>query len=234
VKFQELHHWLIPILSVYLKIKSGAYQLFGGKSLVRYKPTSFGRYGMKRFKNYISTPNAIIINKFITSTVILVCLTLLIGCWHTRNVKSAIVYGESTISLSHAAAQVNVAMNSAKAYGYRPISVGGGVGVGFGEGVAKLYTVLAILEGPDTAPDLAPGSGAPLNVDSDRDGIPDGVENAHGLDPNNASDASGDLDQDLFTNLQEHQAGTNMFDPDTDGDHFKDGQDRRPLNPMVH
>ncbi len=163
------------------------------------------------------------------------CSILLTGCNHTGGGKTALVYGESTVSLSHAAGTANAAMQGAAAFGYRPISVGGGVGVGLGDdAMGKLYTVLIILEGPTSAPDLAQGSGAPLNADVDGDGIPDGVENAHGLDPNNSSDASGDLDNDGLTNLQEHNAGTNMFDPDSDGDSYDDGQDAQPLNEMVH
>ena len=179
--------------------------------------------------------------KLITRTVLISMsvfgsLSLSVGCApNALSGKTALVYGESTVSLSHAAAQVNVAMNSAAAFGYRPTSVGGGVGVGIGDdSKGKLYTVLMVLEGPATAPDLALGSGAPLNADVDGDGIPDGVENAHGLDPNNPADASGDLDNDGSTNLQEHNAGTNMFDPDTDGDSYEDGLDTQPLNEMVH
>ena len=175
-----------------------------------------------------------IIGTALASMSAIALLSLLVGCMHSGG-KTALVYGESTVCLSHAAAQVNVAMNSAAAFGYRPISVGGGVGVGIGDDRGgKLYTVLMVLEGPATAPDLAPGTGAPLNADVDGDGIPDGVENAHGLDPKNPADAAGDLDNDGFTNLQEHKAGTNMFDSDTDGDGYEDGQDRHPLNDKVN
>lgn len=48
--------------------------------------------------------------------------------------------------------------------------------------------------------------------DSDGDGIPDGVELALGLDPQNAADADLDLDGDGFTNLEEHVAGTGIND----------------------
>ena len=46
------------------------------------------------------------------------------------------------------------------------------------------------------------------NDDTDIDGIPNGYEQGHGLDPLNAADASADNDGDGFTNLQEFQAGT--------------------------
>lgn len=50
------------------------------------------------------------------------------------------------------------------------------------------------------------------NLDSDGDGIPDRVEIAWGLDPNDANDAHGDLDGDGFTNLEEYLAKTDPRD----------------------
>jgi hypothetical protein len=46
------------------------------------------------------------------------------------------------------------------------------------------------------------------NKDQDGDGMPNGFEQAYGLNPFNASDASNDLDGDGFSNLQEYLAGT--------------------------
>ena len=41
-------------------------------------------------------------------------------------------------------------------------------------------------------------------IDSDKDGIPNDVEIALGLDPNNPADAKGDLDGDGFTHLEDY------------------------------
>ncbi|MBK1877688.1 hypothetical protein [Pelagicoccus mobilis] len=49
-----------------------------------------------------------------------------------------------------------------------------------------------------------------LPPDLDKDGIPDSVETAHGLDPNNPSDASGDLDEDDKSNFVEFVLGTDL------------------------
>ena len=60
------------------------------------------------------------------------------------------------------------------------------------------------------------------NADTDGDGIPDDVELSLGLDPANPVDASEDLDRDGLTNLQEYQRGTDLRNPDSDGDGFGD------------
>ena len=52
------------------------------------------------------------------------------------------------------------------------------------------------------------GQGNACDTDDDGDGIPDTYENANGLDPLNAADASADNDGDGNTNLQEYLAGT--------------------------
>jgi hypothetical protein len=52
-----------------------------------------------------------------------------------------------------------------------------------------------------------------LPLDTDADGMPDPWEEAHGLDPNDPSDASRDDDGDGFTNLQEYLAGTDPANP---------------------
>lgn len=47
-----------------------------------------------------------------------------------------------------------------------------------------------------------------LALDADGDGLPNGWEQSHGLDPLNAADASADNDGDGLSNLQEYLAGT--------------------------
>jgi hypothetical protein len=49
---------------------------------------------------------------------------------------------------------------------------------------------------------------APAPVDADADGMPDAWEKAHGLNPNDASDSSGDKDNDGYTNVEEYLNGT--------------------------
>ena len=57
------------------------------------------------------------------------------------------------------------------------------------------------------------------NVDMDGDGIPDDVEIANGLNPNDPVDAAEDLDGDGVTNADELLVyGTGLRNADTDGD----------------
>jgi hypothetical protein len=44
----------------------------------------------------------------------------------------------------------------------------------------------------------------PAPVDTDRDGMPDAWETAHGLDPRNPDDRNGDRNADGYTNLEEY------------------------------
>ena len=43
--------------------------------------------------------------------------------------------------------------------------------------------------------------------DADSDGMPDDWETNHGLDPSNAADASGDLNGDGYTNIEDFLNG---------------------------
>ncbi len=54
-------------------------------------------------------------------------------------------------------------------------------------------------------PVLASG---PAPADADADGMPDDWEKAHGLNPNDASDAAEDKDNDGYTNIEEYLNGT--------------------------
>jgi hypothetical protein len=74
-----------------------------------------------------------------------------------------------------------------------------------------------------------------LSGDSDADGIPDDVEIALGLNPNDPTDALADFDTDGLSNLAETQAGTDIRNPDTDGDRLSDGQEvnQYRTNPLL-
>ncbi len=65
-----------------------------------------------------------------------------------------------------------------------------------------------------------------LTGDADGDGIPDDLEIANGLNPNNPVDAEEDTDRDGLTNKQELQEfGTNMRLADSDSDGILDGEE---------
>jgi len=70
----------------------------------------------------------------------------------------------------------------------------------------------------------------PENPDTDADGMRDGWEVVHGLDPRCADDAGGDADSDGLTNRQEHDRGTNPNQCDSDGDLVADGADANPAS----
>lgn len=72
-------------------------------------------------------------------------------------------------------------------------------------------------------------------VDTDNDGMPDGWEQANGLNPNDPADAQLDLDNDGLLNRGEYEAGTNPTVIDSDGDGVSDGEEiasgTNPLDP---
>ncbi|NRB38161.1 MAG: S8 family serine peptidase [Pseudomonadales bacterium] len=61
------------------------------------------------------------------------------------------------------------------------------------------------------------------SADSDADGLPDVWEIEFGLDPQNASDAMEDLDNDGLTNREEYVAQTDPNNADSDDDDMPDG-----------
>jgi hypothetical protein len=64
----------------------------------------------------------------------------------------------------------------------------------------------------------------PICVDWDADGMPDGWEIIHGLNPW-VNDADLDYDGDGLSNFEEYERGLDPFNPDTDGDGIPDGEE---------
>lgn len=85
-----------------------------------------------------------------------------------------------------------------------------------------------LLANPDQADLDGDGIGNPCDDDKDGDGLPNNYESANGLNPGNPSDASTDADNDGLSALGEYEAGTDLNNPDTDGDGVLDGIDATP------
>ncbi|MBM3884024.1 MAG: hypothetical protein FJ387_30690, partial [Verrucomicrobia bacterium] len=71
------------------------------------------------------------------------------------------------------------------------------------------------------------------DFDTDGDGMPDGFETAHGLDPEQ-DDGALDLDADGLSNLDEYRQGTQPGNADTDNDGWADGEEiAAAANPLL-
>jgi len=72
-------------------------------------------------------------------------------------------------------------------------------------------------------------------ADSDCDGMSDGFEQTHNLDPGFVGDAAWDLDEDGLPSIDEAWYGTSPVDDDSDGDGYPDGEEIErhsdPTNP---
>ena len=91
-------------------------------------------------------------------------------------------------------------------------------GVGFRENL--INEILEDIEkGIITDPDQVGGypeyKGTP-HTDADNDGLPDAWEKQHGLNPNDASDASKDLNGDGYTNIEDFINGLDPSPPKRD------------------
>jgi hypothetical protein len=96
------------------------------------------------------------------------------------------------------------------------------------QAIAQLIRLvpLGIITHPSQVGGYSEYKGAPYR-DSDGDGLPDDWEKKQGLDPSNPSDASGDLNGDGYTNIEDFINGLDPKAATTDWTDLKTNVDRR-------
>lgn len=102
--------------------------------------------------------------------------------------------------------------------------------------IGELRVYDRVVSGTDLQASFTAGADKYGTIDYDGDGIPTWFERLYSfLDPNIAADAALDEDEDDLSNLEEYLAGTDIENPDTDGDGISDGDEVKihgtnPLN----
>ena len=93
-----------------------------------------------------------------------------------------------------------------------------------GDGIADVADNCPFIANPTQRNTDGDSLGDACDSDDDNDGLPDVFEQSNeGLDPLVGSDAGLDFDKDGLDNLSEYQLGTDINNPDSDGDGFNDG-----------
>ena len=154
--------------------------------------------------------------------------------------------GSMTLTSAGATTQLNVTATFADGTGADVTASGTGTAYTISNPFIATITpdglVTAVHTGTAVVQATHEGTSALLSIrvlfngaDSDGDGIPDDYEIAHGMNPNDPTDALADPDHDGLTNLQEFQFGTDPHNPDTDGDGLRDGDEVNinHTNPLV-
>lgn len=103
-----------------------------------------------------------------------------------------------------------------------------------GDGTLDVDDAFPLDPAEDTDTD-SDGIGNNADQDDDGDQLPDSFEIGAGLDSLDPADAAADLDADGLSNLEEFLHGTDIDNPDSDGDGVSDGQEvANGRNPLVN